>query len=80
MAQVAEQQRGSASVSTGCVRAYQGVSPSLVADLSSIAGVSPGDPPAALSDGQWGALHGAWLSWLERVHTGEAHGHCFKAS
>jgi predicted ribosome quality control (RQC) complex YloA/Tae2 family protein len=75
-AQVAEQQRGSPSVSAGCVRAFQGVSPSLVADLCTAAGASPSDPPDALSDGQWAALHAAWLSWLERVQSGKAQS-CF---
>ena len=71
-----QQQRGGASnprpsLAAGCVRAFQGVSPSLVADLCAAAGVSPSDPPAALSDGQWAALHAGWLSWLERVQSGE---------
>ena len=77
-AQVAEQQqqRGGAlkpgpSLAAGCVRAFQGVSPSLVADLCAAAGVSPSDLPAALSDSQWAALHGTWLAWLERVQSGE---------
>jgi hypothetical protein len=75
--QVAEQQRGGAlkpgpSLAAGCVRAFQGVSPSLVADLCAAVGVSPSDAPAALSGSQWAALHAAWLAWLERVQSGEA--------
>ena len=79
-AQVAEQQRGGPSLAAGCVRAFQGVSPSLVADLCGTAGVSASDSPAALSDGQWAALHGAWLAWLERVQSGELCCRCVTAS
>lgn len=75
-AQVAEQQRGGPSLAAGCVRAFQGVSPSLVADLCAAAGVSPSDAPAALSASQWAALHAAWLAWLKRVQSGEAQS-CF---
>ncbi|KAI8474844.1 MAG: fibronectin-binding protein A N-terminus-domain-containing protein [Monoraphidium minutum] len=58
------------SVLGGCVRAYQGVSPSLAEELCATAGVPPGAHPGDLRDPQWDALHGAWRGWLERVEGG----------
>lgn len=39
-------------------------------ELCASAGVAPGAHPAELSGEQWGALHGAWRGWLERVADG----------
>lgn len=69
--QVAGRKGGSASLSGGLVRAFQGMSPWLAANLCSIAGVEAADLPEHLSDSQWAALHESWLSWLERIESGE---------
>mmetsp|Transcript_13410 Transcript_13410/g.40547 ORF Transcript_13410/g.40547 Transcript_13410/m.40547 type:complete len:763 (-) Transcript_13410:349-2637(-) len=60
---------GSGSLKGGLTRAFQGVSPGLVADLADDAGVSPSAAPDSLSQEQWAALHGAWLRWLARIDT-----------
>jgi hypothetical protein len=57
-------------VAAGAVRAYQGVSPSLMEELCGAAGVDPAADPRELPDAQWGALHSAWQGWLERVESG----------
>lgn len=44
-----------------------GVGPSLVEELCSIAGVPPAADPTSLSHEEWSALHGAWLSWMQRL-------------
>lgn len=64
---MAAQKGGAASLSAGMVRAFQGVSPALAADLCDAAGVPSDSAAEALSAQQWGALHGAWLAWLERI-------------
>jgi predicted ribosome quality control (RQC) complex YloA/Tae2 family protein len=58
------------SILTGCVRAYMGVSPSLVSELCHVAGVPPEAAAAEVTEGGWQDLFAAWQSWLERLDTG----------
>jgi hypothetical protein len=58
------------TVAGGLVRAYQGVGPSLAAELCASAGVAPGAAPRDLAEDAWDALHAAWLAWLERLDSG----------
>lgn len=57
-------------VGEGAVRAFMGVSPSLMSDLCEAAGVDPSTPATALSDAQWGSLYQQWEGWLSRVQAG----------
>eukprot|EP00878_Enallax_costatus_P010306 GHUV01010756.1.p1 GENE.GHUV01010756.1~~GHUV01010756.1.p1 ORF type:complete len:558 (+),score=193.14 GHUV01010756.1:1099-2772(+) len=74
-AAVAKKQHSSSSSSqetvlAGATRAYMGVSPSLVEELCKTAGVNPHSRPDSLRSQDWCELHGAWLAWLDRLHSG----------
>lgn len=79
VAQAAVQQaaagHGGGTVAEGCVRAFRGVSPSLVRELCTAAGVGGDEPASALTAQQWATLHAQWQGWLERLAS-----HSFAAS
>ena len=58
------------TLAAGCLRAFRGVSPSLVQQLCSLASIPAEADPAALTGEQWAALHAQWQRWLERVASG----------
>ncbi|WIA33408.1 hypothetical protein OEZ86_006542 [Tetradesmus obliquus] len=58
------------TVLAGATRAYMGVSPALVEDLCTTAGISPAASPDSLTPESWQALHAAWQAWLGRLHSG----------
>ena len=58
------------SLRNGCVRAFQGVSPTLVEELCARAEVDISSSPAQLTDDQWERLYGAWHHWLESLQHG----------
>ncbi|GAB4820402.1 hypothetical protein N2152v2_007448 [Parachlorella kessleri] len=59
------------SVLDGSVRAFRGVSPSLVRELCCTAQIDPSIPAAELSEGQWGALYAQWQRWLAQLRSGD---------
>uniref|UniRef100_A0A383VBP0 NFACT RNA-binding domain-containing protein n=1 Tax=Tetradesmus obliquus TaxID=3088 RepID=A0A383VBP0_TETOB len=58
------------TVLAGATRAYMGVSPALVEELCTTAGISPAAIPDSLSPEAWQALYAAWQAWLGRLHSG----------
>jgi hypothetical protein len=58
---------GRGTLLDGCVRAFRGVSPSLVRELCSLAGVDPETPVDALPGEHWATLHDQWQLWLGRM-------------
>ena len=59
------------NIRSACVRAFQGVSPSLAEELCTLAEVDGGSSPVQLSDEQWARLYGAWRHWLDSVHSSQ---------
>ncbi|GLC41662.1 hypothetical protein PLESTB_000691300 [Pleodorina starrii] len=55
----------------GFIRAFHGVSPTLVEELCGAVGVSPEASPGELVSEQWAALHGQWRTWQERLISGD---------
>jgi len=58
------------SLRNGCVRAFQGVSPTLVQELCSLAEVDSSSPPGQLDSDQWARLYDAWRHWLDTIQQG----------
>lgn len=59
-----------ARLSDGAVRAFQGVSPSLMHELCYTARLSPGASVHTISTEGWARLREAWQAWLECLHSG----------
>ncbi|EFJ52975.1 hypothetical protein VOLCADRAFT_78603 [Volvox carteri f. nagariensis] len=55
----------------GFIRAFHGVSPALVEEVCGAAGVTPEVRPSTLTQAQWEALYGQWMTWQERLRSGE---------
>eukprot|EP00887_Chlorella_sp_A99_P006169 scaffold3.g6169.t1 len=68
--QAAQPGKQPGSLSAALVRAFRGVSPALVRELCSAAGVAENAAPGSLTGEQWGALWQQWQHWLERVCSG----------
>ena len=62
--------RPKGSLLSGCVRAFQGVSPALMEELCSVAEIDSSAQPSQLSDSQWARLFSAWQHWLDIVAKG----------
>jgi predicted ribosome quality control (RQC) complex YloA/Tae2 family protein len=58
------------TVLAGATRAYMGVSPALIEELCSIAGILAAASPDSLTPEAWQELHTAWQAWLEKLHSG----------
>ena len=54
----------------GAVRAFQGVSPSLVHELCHAASISPTDSVHDISADGWSRLYDGWQDWLARLVSG----------
>jgi predicted ribosome quality control (RQC) complex YloA/Tae2 family protein len=48
-----------------------GVSPALVEELCSTAGIAAAASPDSLTSESWQELHIAWQAWLEKLHSGK---------
>lgn len=68
--QVAAQRKSEPKLLDGAVRAFQGVSPSLVHELCYTAHVSPSASVLEISTEGWALLWNAWKAWLERLQVG----------
>lgn len=59
-----------ATVASGMVRGFRGVSPSLARDLCHAAGLAIDCAPAGLMAEEWSQLYQQWATWLDRLQSG----------
>ena len=59
-----------AGLSVAVAKAFQGVSPTLVAELCDRACVSATVPVEVIESQAWDRLYGAWLHWLQLLQEG----------
>jgi len=59
--------KSATSVARCCVRVFLGVSPALMHDLCSTAGVNPNARLSSLEPSDWGRLYEQWNKWIQRI-------------